>query len=284
MPIDTKSSGTTSRVDSVIMICRTLMQQLETKLARVADVWDEIPHLRTLVAAKDDFKAALEDVDRIETQRIESGATGRSSAGRLLGDGFRSALKALEGSGSVLGGGGPGTAPASAAVAGERGGHGATPTSTAIPKVVFTAGMFTPAEVCQILGVHGKSGVLTIRTEAETFVISFLHGDVVDATSDNAPQEFRLGEVLVRQGAIDRAALANFLSRHRSQRGRIGKALAAEEIATRGQIVAAICFQIQQLFVRCLSCSPETMEFEARTDLKPSDDIRLKLAELILDS
>jgi hypothetical protein len=103
------------------------------------------------------------------------------------------------------------------------------------------------------LGSLHKTGILRIRTEETTFMISVVRGDVVHAVSHPRPEAELLGSILVERNAIDRDTLTRFLDTHGSSAGRLGEALNRQELISTEALRAALEVQLQRLFDRLLA-------------------------------
>ena len=66
---------------------------------------------------------------------------------------------------------------------------------------------FSLSDIFQLIGLQRKTGVLTLRSAEDVVTVSFLDGKVVGADSLNKRLEDRLGQVLLKTGAVTRAEL-----------------------------------------------------------------------------
>ena len=103
------------------------------------------------------------------------------------------------------------------------------------------------------LGSLHKTGILRVRTEETTFMISVVRGDVVHAVSHPRPEAELLGSILVERNAIDRDTLTRFLDTHGSSAGRLGEALNRQELISTEALREALEVQLQRLFDRLLA-------------------------------
>jgi hypothetical protein len=66
---------------------------------------------------------------------------------------------------------------------------------------------FSLADIFQLIGLQRKTGVLTLRAPEDVVTVSFLDGKVVGADSLNKRIEDRLGQVLLKTGAVTQEEL-----------------------------------------------------------------------------
>ena len=146
----------------------------------------------------------------------------------------------------------------------------------------FVGSIFSVAEVLQLLAGSCRSGKVTIEAPAETFVISLSDGEVVNAYSTNNPDGMRLGEILVREFGVDDAVLRDFLAKHKDDRERLGRALAREEIVSRGKVYRALRLQMEELFRRCVGHVGLDVVYDPATPTSDEDGPQLNLADLLV--
>ncbi|MBI5137693.1 MAG: DUF4388 domain-containing protein [Nitrospirae bacterium] len=105
---------------------------------------------------------------------------------------------------------------------------------------------FTPADIIQMLHLQRKSGRLTVRAEGRDWVLGFEDGRLVQANCGGfgAP---RLGEILVRQGYLDRETLAKALTTQAERPRHLGAVLEEMGIVTHSDIARALSFQLQEI-------------------------------------
>jgi CheY-like chemotaxis protein len=105
------------------------------------------------------------------------------------------------------------------------------------------------AEILQLLQLQRQTGILTVFDAKTEVQIAMREGLVDLATSRGAADEFRLGRYVVELGALDRAALDDFIKKERSsgKQRLLGDALVAEGILTREDIGKALERQSSEL-------------------------------------
>jgi len=127
--------------------------------------------------------------------------------------------------------------------------------------------------------LHGqrKTGVLQVSLETESLSLDFADGELVCACSDNSPVGFRLGEILVDQGAIDEERLESFLINHSECFGKLGAALVTEELVTEEHLRMALELQVQQVFHRLFSSDRSNFQFQPREIGQLDGELRLNV-------
>ena len=79
-----------------------------------------------------------------------------------------------------------------------------------------------------------------IRTRAETFLVQLKQGSVVFAKGDHPPKDRRLGEILVREGAIGQDELNDFLKRRPVRSCLLGRSLVREGLISEEALQMAL--------------------------------------------
>ncbi len=139
-------------------------------------------------------------------------------------------------------------------------------------------------EVLEFLSFYQKTGFLNIATEDENFTLELERGEVIHAASDNTPPGLRLGEVLVRQGAISPDQLQQHLTKSRNKQ-RLGKALQEGEMISTDALRKALETQVQQLFVRLFSSEEAYFVFREGKSATDNDGrLRMNVTSLLLES
>lgn len=131
---------------------------------------------------------------------------------------------------------------------------------------------------------QSKTGVLEIEHASEAFRLEFEHGALLHAASSKSPAGERLGEILVRHGALTEARLAEFLSQL-SRGERLGSALLRLEGVSQVDLTSAIEEQVLGIFVRLAKLPGCRFTFR-ETKLEPnlSGRLRHNVTRLLLDS
>lgn len=102
-------------------------------------------------------------------------------------------------------------------------------------------------DILQAVGQQRKTGILTIQGEETIVAVSFLQGRVVAADSLDETVDERLARLLVREGIVDRGALADASARARDGDGRFTDILVAQGHLSREQLLASLRSQTLDL-------------------------------------
>lgn len=145
-------------------------------------------------------------------------------------------------------------------------------------------GAIAIGEILGFLSNMQKSGTVVVRTEAEEFSLRLERGNLVYATGDNNPIVLRLGEILVRQGALSEAALRRFLHNKHDGRGFLGAALVKQGLVTEAQLRQALAFQVQQIFFRLHAAPRADFEFRDSEIMDGRGDLQLNVTGLLLEA
>ncbi|MBL8863853.1 MAG: DUF4388 domain-containing protein [Planctomycetes bacterium] len=140
------------------------------------------------------------------------------------------------------------------------------------------------AEMLGLLSSLEKSGLLWVTTARERFLLQLDHGRIVFAQSDRPPRGTRLGELLVRSGALHPDALAEVIEAARAAGQPLGAWLLATNRVASTQLHASLTSQVQQVFNRMFAAPDSTYQFEAGKRLAATDDVRLNVVQLLLES
>lgn len=142
----------------------------------------------------------------------------------------------------------------------------------------------TASEILGFLSSLRKSGMLWVETEQETFLVQLHAGAVVYAHGDLPPQGQRLGEILVKDGALSQARLEAALEAAGDERTVLGTYLVREQVISPGALSCALARQAQMIFDRMFEADDAEWQFEAGTRLVDSEDMRLNVIQLLLES
>lgn len=143
------------------------------------------------------------------------------------------------------------------------------------------AGWFLTPDLIGCLGSVRKSGILKIQTVSEVFTIEFHAGDIVHCESTRPSAGQRLGDILVSQGALDRATLEEHLEAPSTER--LGTRLLKEGIITQHQLDSALKAQIQVLFCHLGREKSKGFTFWAGPSLFAASGIRMSVISLLLE-
>src|SRR5262245_21850151 len=127
---------------------------------------------------------------------------------------------------------------------------------------------FSLADIFQLIGIQKKTGVLTLKSEQETVMVSFVEGSVVGADSTTRRMEDRLGSVLVKTGKLGEPQLQEALRQQRSSLKRLGTVLVEGKFIDPGALSSALQIQVSQMVYRLFRWTAGEYQFsqEAKLD------------------
>ena len=138
--------------------------------------------------------------------------------------------------------------------------------------------------VLQFLGGQRKTGTLRVSTQEETLTIEIEDGHVVHAVSDTTPLDERLGNILLKRGAIGAEQLLTFLDEHHASSFRLGEVLEREGLVTREDLCGALEDQVKLLFRRLFAQPEATFYFYDGEQTQPDIHVKMGVTQLLLDS
>jgi len=138
-------------------------------------------------------------------------------------------------------------------------------------------------DLVSLLQSQWKSGTLHIEAPDEHFELQFESGGLLHASSSASPEGQRLGDILVRRGAIAREDLDRLLAGKKAAE-RMGDLLMRGELVPRADLTAALDEQVQHIFHRVFSLPKSRFEFHEGLDGEPSDRVRYNVTRLLLES
>lgn len=140
------------------------------------------------------------------------------------------------------------------------------------------------SELLSFLSGLGKSGMLWVDTPRESFLLQLQDGAVVYAHGDNPPQGQLLGEILVRNDALERDKLAWALVESAAGKDVLGGHLVRKGLIGQADLTRALAEQAQMIFDRLFGSHDATYQFELGGRLMDSADVRLNVIQLLLES
>jgi hypothetical protein len=139
-------------------------------------------------------------------------------------------------------------------------------------------------ELVSFLSQSCKSGVLWVTTTDETFVLEFLRGNLVHATSTAPPKTFRLGEILLREKMLEPSDLENELVRARAADDLLGSFLVRSGRLSATALQRALFVQVQELFHRLMDAENATYGFQDGLQMPRSQGLEVNITQLLLES
>jgi len=104
---------------------------------------------------------------------------------------------------------------------------------------------FSVSDIIQLIYYQRKTGKLAVHSHGRMWVLGFEKGMLVYASAEETGAP-RLGEILVRQGFLDREALATALREQEKRPRHLGEVLEELGHVRQGDIGRALAFQIQE--------------------------------------
>lgn len=126
---------------------------------------------------------------------------------------------------------------------------------------------FSLADIFQLIGLQRKTGVLTLRSPEDVVTISFLEGRVVGADSLNKRLEDRLGQVLLKTGAVSQTELEAALRTQMETLERLGHILLRHSIISKEELRRALEKQILQIIFRVFRWQNGDYHFSQETSV-----------------
>jgi hypothetical protein len=126
---------------------------------------------------------------------------------------------------------------------------------------------FSLSDIFQLIGLQRKTGVLTLRSSEDVVTVSFLDGKVVGADSLNKRLEDRLGQVLLKTGAVTRAELDAALKTQMETLERLGHILLERTVISREELRKAFEQQILQIIYRVFRWQDGDYHFSQETSV-----------------
>jgi Domain of unknown function (DUF4388) len=126
---------------------------------------------------------------------------------------------------------------------------------------------FSLSDIFQLIGLQRKTGVLTLRASEDVVTVSFLDGKVVGADSLNKRLEDRLGQVLLKTGAVTKAELDAALKTQMETLERLGHILLDRTVISKEELRKAFEQQILQIIYRVFRWQDGDYHFSQETSV-----------------
>lgn len=139
-------------------------------------------------------------------------------------------------------------------------------------------------ELITMLTSQHKTGTLHIKHGDQRFVLEFVGGSIVHAAANSALPDERLGDILVKSGAITGSALEEFADAHDPTQGPIGAALASAGLIDGEQLHDALSEQVRKLFRRVFALADALFYFADDQMRELEYRVRLNTTRLLLES
>jgi hypothetical protein len=139
------------------------------------------------------------------------------------------------------------------------------------------------ADILQTVAQQRKTGILTVQSDTTIVAVTFLAGDVVSADSLAQTVEERVGEVLVREGLVDRQRFAAIAGRQEAGEGRLLDLLVSDVGLTRGQVLGGLRRQTAELLAELLDWDEGEFKFYGGDEVSHEEGIEpIVVADFLL--
>jgi len=147
-----------------------------------------------------------------------------------------------------------------------------------------TAWTIPTPEVIGFLANSHKTGVLSVHTYRENFMIEINDGCLVHATSDRTPDGLRLGEVLMEMDILDADAVERHVEAAAEVDSPFGTYLLSAEVIDEDELRQALSIQVQSLFHRLIKAENALYRFQEGAQVTAARDLDLNITGLLLES
>jgi tetratricopeptide (TPR) repeat protein len=140
------------------------------------------------------------------------------------------------------------------------------------------------ADICQLLAMGRKTGCLSLTDRSNFGYVYFEDGEVIHAYVLNRPD--RLGELLVRNGAITRAQLSEAMEAQAHERGvRLGQVLVSQGALTDDELRKYVRKQIEEAVYHLFTWNQGSFHFdpEQRPDEQDLFLVNIPAESLLLE-
>lgn len=142
----------------------------------------------------------------------------------------------------------------------------------------------TVPELLSFICSSAKSGVLSIRSTTESFLVQLDRGRVVCARGDRTPKNERLGQLLLRAGALQAEELERTVTRGSGRGVRLGDLLVKMGLITEEDLRVALLEQMQLLFHRLCKPGEKSFRFFEGLRIEKRPLVRQRVTPLLLES
>jgi hypothetical protein len=139
-------------------------------------------------------------------------------------------------------------------------------------------------ELVGFLSHSGKSGLLWVTSQLETFVLEFSQGNLVHATSNSPPVAFRLGEILLGEKLLEPEELARVIDHAKAADDLLGSYLVRTGRLRYADLQRVLTLQVQQLFHRLMDAENAVYRFQEGAHLLRSQSLEVNITSLLLES
>src|SRR5262245_7631929 len=122
-------------------------------------------------------------------------------------------------------------------------------------------------DIFQLIGLQRKTGLLTLKHDADQVTLPFANGMELNADPYSKRAQDRLGNVLVKQGKLTRDRLEEALNTQKQTLQRLGHVLTTQSYITQKDLQAALNVQVSQIVFKVFRWRDGEYHFE------PSDSV-----------
>jgi len=151
------------------------------------------------------------------------------------------------------------------------------------PAMQGTTEFISVPDLVSLLQSQWKTGTLRINAPKERIELQFQTGGLLHAISTASPEGQRLGDILVRRGALSREQLDGFLAEKKSTL-RMGELLVRGDLIPQDELTSALGEQVQHIFHRVFSLPKSRFEFREGLGGEPAERLRYNVTRLLLES
>jgi len=139
------------------------------------------------------------------------------------------------------------------------------------------------SELIGFLSNSGKTGILSVDSSDERFVVEIQSGVLMRATSNRTPDGLRLGELLVEQGKLKARDVSRFVRLAREADMSLGEYLVSHAHVTERELRHALAVQAQGLFFRLISTEDCVYRYQDGVNLEGAKELGLNVTQLLLE-
>ena len=147
-----------------------------------------------------------------------------------------------------------------------------------------TLGDFGIADIFQLIGQQGKTGILHLHAKDEEVHISFQDGNVVKAESAMRKRKELLGHMLVRAGLITQAQLDAALAEQKRTLRRLGDILVSTDVLPRSSLKEMTHLQTTETLYRLFAWKQGSYAFEQQdVDFDPETVTPIRSESVLME-
>lgn len=141
---------------------------------------------------------------------------------------------------------------------------------------------FGVADIFQLIGQQGKTGILILKGDADEVRVHFLEGSVVRAESAVRPAQLMFGTLMVRAGVITKDQLDSALEEQRRTLKRLASFLTEMRLVTADLVLEFATLQMTETLYGLFQWNTGTYEFTQADVEKSAEGVKPIRAENIL--